>query len=742
MKNKKRIYKLTALLTAGTLIISMGVPQTVYAAEPNTPKEEVVYVNLDGDGSVSEINVVNIFDLSDTATITDYGHYESVRNMNTVDDVNYTDDTVTINASKGKLYYEGKMTDNRIPWNIDIHYYIDGKEYTADELAGKSGSLKITASIRENTSDQRGFFDSYALQTSITLDTKICQNITAKDATIANVGSDKQLTWTILPGKEADITITADVIDFETDGFAINAIPLSLNIEVDDAELMDQVTELLEAIEQLDDGAGELKDGVGELQNKVENELANGISELSDGAGQLQDGACELKDGSSSLKDGTGNVRDGAYELDAGITALNQGITAIQSGLDELNSQSDSLVEGSAEIKAVLIQLQSALNGVSAAGNDIEQLAAASSQIKNGIDQLNEGINTAAQTISYEAYKALIAENGGDIDALKQGNSDAIAMLSNLNSQLSALDNSFTVLKELLSHLSESQRDKVNAILAQAGISLDQIENLLAASDMLDSLITLLEANNACIDGTELYLNEASKGLQELASGAAELQENYDQFDTAIGQLASSLGDMTVQMAQLAYAINELVAAYGHLDDGINEYTNGVAQIVAGYSQISDGALQLADGSKALKNGTDTLYSGTAELLSGIIEFYDATGSLKDGAGQLNDGAAELLAGISQLYSGTEALKNGTGEMRNETDGMDTEISDKIDALIDEITGGSAETVSFVSDKNANIKAVQFVIQSESIKILETSEETAPEKEESGFIDKLVDLFR
>ena len=77
------------------------------------------------------------------------------------------------------------------------------------------------------------------MQASLSLDTDKCKNIVAGDATIANVGSDKQLTYTILPGKGADIEITADVTDFELGGISINGIPLNLNIEVDDDELMD-----------------------------------------------------------------------------------------------------------------------------------------------------------------------------------------------------------------------------------------------------------------------------------------------------------------------------------------------------------------------------------------------------------------------------------------------------------------------------------------------------------------------
>ena len=101
------------------------------------------------------------------------------------------------------------------------------------------------------------------------------------------------------------------------------------------------------------------------------------------------------------------------------------------------------------------------------------------------------------------------------------------------------------------------------------------------------------------------------------------------------------------------------------------------------------------------------------------MEIYNGTGTLKDGTGALDEGVAELLTAIAQLYEGTGELKDGTSTMREETSGMDSEINDKIDDLLNSITGGDMELSSFVSEKNENIKSVQFVIQTESIHLAE-----------------------
>ena len=99
------------------------------------------------------------------------------------------------------------------------------------------------------------------------------------------------------------------------------------------------------------------------------------------------------------------------------------------------------------------------------------------------------------------------------------------------------------------------------------------------------------------------------------------------------------------------------------------------------------------------------------------------------------------MTGIVDLYDGTGELKDGTTTMREETSGMDTEISDKIDELLESITGGDRDIVSFVSEKNTNVNAVQFVIQSQAIEVSEVEENYSQPVEELNFWGKLLKLF-
>ena len=325
IKYKKCFRRICAVLLALLVTVSALPAGTAYAAQ-NISKEEVVYVNLNADGSVSEVYVVNSFDLSSAGKIVDYGRYSAVRNMTTTDAVEYANDLTTIAAPAGKLYYEGTLDSKVLPWKFEFRYWLDGKEYTAGDLAGKSGKLEISMQVRENTACSGTFFSDYALQLSLSMDTHQAKHIAAEGATAANVGSDKQLTWTILPGKGADLTVTADVTDFEMSEISINGVRLSMDIDVDDQEIMDQIFDLQSGAIDLDDGAAELLDGVGELRRGVNEDLRSAVSELWGGARELQDGVDELSDGTDSLRGGVDELHSGTGELLDGVGELRDGV--------------------------------------------------------------------------------------------------------------------------------------------------------------------------------------------------------------------------------------------------------------------------------------------------------------------------------------------------------------------------------------------------------------------------------
>ena len=464
--------KIIALVLVAGIIGSIASPVSVLAENTvisdtledtgsndteNTDKEEVVYINLNNNGSVDKVYAVNIFD---SKNIIDYGNYSEVRNMNTNDVLDYKNGKVAVINSSDKLYYEGVLENTEIPWNIDISYYLDGEKVNADKVVGSSGSLEIKMSITNNEKCNNVFFENYALQGTVLLDTQKCTNIEAEGATIANVGSQKQLSYMILPNKGKEITIKANVKDFEMDSISLNGVKFNLDVDVNTDELTGKVKELTDAIDEINSGA------------------------------------TTLKNGTSTLNSGTGELLSGVNSLNSGVDSLNSGILRVKEGLETLNSKSSSLTGGSKRILDALNEINSALEKVNVSSESIAQLVSASSEIKNGIDSLVSGATSLNSNIGYSVYKNAMNSNGLNIDALQGSNVSEVTDLKNQIQSLTKIKNGL---------MAEGALENDSKVLA--------IENTI---NELTEVIGLLQKNSGAISGVESYLNNVSTGVQEL----------------------------------------------------------------------------------------------------------------------------------------------------------------------------------------------------------------------------------
>ena len=595
----KNYNKIIAVAMAGAICGSTAFSSISLAATKSSEKEEVIYANLTSSGDIEKIYAVNIFEDKD---IVDYGVYETVKNMNTMDKINYSNGKITIQNSEDKLYYQGIMKQNtEMPWTIKVRYKLDGVEYAPSELAGKSGKLEISISIKENKNCKKNFFENYALQTVVQLDTNLCENIKSDEATMANVGGLKQLTYTILPGNEKDIKITSDVTDFEMSEIQVNGINLNLGLDkdsIDTSSLTGELDKLKDAVNDLDDGANELNDG--------------------------------------------------AKKLDDGAVTLTDGIKTIQEGLDQLNSKSSSLTSGSSEVLSALKTIQSSLNNVSTSSKDLKQLSSASTSIKSGIDSLVKGLKTVDSSI--DTYNSSLKKAGlNSASELAQKNKQALSALGITNTQRK-LYSAYTsggsqAVSAELAKLAQAGDSEAVALYKQVSAgNTDAVTQYVQAAGKLISVETLLKADASYIEGSSKLINgidaqmSTSSGQTTLMSGAVSLQTNYKKFDASIQDLVSSLNNLMANMTQLKNGINKLTDNYATLDSGIKEYTSAVNKITNGYSKVYEGALDLV-------SGTHSLYKGTTELTDGTGEFKGETSDLDSKVDDEVDSMIDNFAG-------------------------------------------------------------------------------------------------
>lgn len=674
MKHSKTILCVLLCL----LLLVGSIP--VFAAdnnEENTPKEEVVYVNLNGDGSVKDITVVNAFDLDSDGKIIDYGAYESVRNMTTTDKIQYSGNKVTVNAKAGKLYYEGKLSSDSLPWKLDIRYFMDGKEGSAEEIAGKSGHLKITLDITQNADCIGNFFDGYALQTTLTLDSEKCKNIVSENATVANVGTDKQLSYIILPGKGANLVVEADVTDFEMDGISVNGVRLQLSLSVDQTGLQEQIDELTDAVKKLDDGAGDLNSGTG-----------------------------KLRDATGTLKDNTGKLHDGVGQIVSGSQELTNGLTALDAQSGALVSGAYAAFEGLCEVSGAVINAELRANGMETVTLTPENYTAVLNALLAQMDA------DAVYRQAYNAAKAQVtAAVEAQADALYAGyiqqNSDAIIdayVASQADSIYTEVARQAVAQRLTEAGMREEQAAAYlqtaegQALVEQTKAALTNEQKAQILADAKASLTQ--EQKQQILDAALLSLTEEQKA--QIRDGYIEQQMSSDAVTAEIAAAVQSVNAAAGQMAQLKGKLDQYAVFY----KGVQDYTVGVASA--------------KNGSAALTQSLQTLFSNTDTLNKAVIELDSA---------------------VRELYDGTKELKNGTEEFRGKTSGLSEDVDEEISSILAEVTGSDVRTGSFVSEKNTNIQSVQFVMKTDGVTKAETQDVASEAPEKLTFWQKLLRLF-
>ena len=775
---KKKGIRITALIIIAALLITVYTPVPSGAA---SLKEEVVYVRLNNDGSVNQVYVVNSFELGENNTIIDYGNYAYVKNLTDNNEIRLESGKVTVDAQGNQLYYEGFLMNPQLPWEISISYMLDGKEISPNDIAGKSGRLFIEIETDANPLGNKDFFDSYALQLSLTLNSSICKNISAPGGTVATAGGNKQISYVVLPGKASRLELSADVKDFEMPAITIGGVRLNMDFTIDNYDLS-ELEELTDAVAELDDGVQELLDGIFDMKKGVSDlhggtkELRDGVGEFKEGVGELSDGIGELKDGVSELKDGTIEMADGAMELADGTLDLVDGVRELDEGVGEFADGVDELYDG---IKELLLGTSKLYGGMS----DITE---GSAELKSGVKSLASGAIAAASgggqlAAGFDKYFdgiiALVNAQlaGSGIPGLPLTRSNYSDVLENV-----LYGEAIALARNAISDAvyGAARQLSLEGILMEFGITTEQYELLpvddetrviidQALEGQLLGMQETLEAEvDAALEDQIPAIREAIAETPEAQQllGLLEMLKGYDQLLSGLNQYVSGVKGISNGVRGLSAGISEFHDGLIEYKDGLSEYYDGMAEfyqeseklvdgahelkkgtveLLEGVIELKDGIIEFKDGVIELRDGVIELFDGIVELHDGVIEMYDGAIELTDGVIELSDGIGELKDGTNDLYDGVAELKDGTGEFRRETQSLDTRIIDAIKVEIDKMMGADIPVKSFVSEKNSEISAVQFVMQTEGISIPE--EETVvvqPEPETRiTFWQRLLALF-
>mgnify|MGYP000043304995 CR=1 FL=1 len=278
-----------ALQASGTLAAA----DVVGSAE----KKEVVYATLDGSGTNKSAYVVNVLEGNAGETVQDFGAYEQVANLTDTSELTQLSDSVIATLPEGEFSYQGSLSDAQTPWNISVKYFLDGQEISPNEVAGKSGHLEITIQTSQNTSVDPRYFENYLMQITCTLPMENTTEVKTDQGSIALSGSDVTVSFMVMPDKEGNVSLSADVTNFEMSGISFAAIPFSMALDFPNTDsLVAQFDGLIEGTEQLHAGAQDLANGVDEVDSATK-QAASGAAELAAGATQMTQGLQQYQQG-------------------------------------------------------------------------------------------------------------------------------------------------------------------------------------------------------------------------------------------------------------------------------------------------------------------------------------------------------------------------------------------------------------------------------------------------------------
>ncbi len=673
--------------------------------ETTVDKEETVYVVADPDGTPNEVIVSDwLKNHSGAATLEDVSDLKDIENVKGDETFTQgTDGSLTWQADGNDIYYQG-TTDKELPIDMKMTYYLDGKEISPEDLAGKSGKVTIRMDYTNKEKTEDGVYVPFTAVTGMMLN-KNFTNVEVTNGKVVSDGNNQVVVGFAFPGlsesldldsKDLEnieipdyVEVTADVEDFSLDmtmTFVMSDILQELDVDqdIDLSGIEDAIDSLRDASNQLVDGSKELANGTGSLVDGVKS-YTSGVSALKSGIGAYTDGVSQVKSGVDAYTDGVAQVAGGTKQLADKSGDLKDGITQLVGGAMQIQTYfagDDGIVNGAKKLSDGVNQLDAALNaGVTeeeavqaeqtvnqmfakdgetyqgiaqqAAGQYKTALTGSSElkgKVEDGVSQAMYGAYVASyKQLNYDAYK-----NAGILDSLE---SDAAAFASQMTAASSSSIQS--VSSQLISGIADGTSSQIGGMAAEAA-------KQGAVAGAKSGIASTKSAISAQIEQGGLV-----SGAQTLSAGVQKL------YNEGIEPLAV----------------------------GMQSLNNSVPELMKGIQTLNNGAATLNDNSVTLKSGVNTLNSKGSELNAGVATLDNNSGTLNDGAAKLDDGAKKLSDGMIQFD------EEGIQKLSDAYHGDVEELLDRVDQVLD--AGASYHTFSGLKDDMSG--SVKFVIRTEAI---------------------------
>lgn len=674
---------------------------SVSLKDNDADKDESVYLISDANGNVNKTIVVDHLKNKDKKdTLEDASNLSDIENVKGKEKFTQSGDKLTWQAGGKDIYYQGTATAEP-PVTQKVTYYLDGKEISPEDLAGKSGKVKIrfdytnTTSYTETVNGEKQTVSvPFAAVTGLVLGDGF-ENIEVTNGKAEVSDSSSVVLGYALPGlkdslgiKDGDLDgdvnipeymeMTADVKNFSMPAamtFVVNASDYVSTDGIDTSDLDDMINDLKDASTQLQDGSktlaegtDTLADGLSTLQSKLGafasgvGTLQSGLKTYTDGANSLAKGASDLDAGIGTLAEKSGTLVDGAKQLNDGAKSLKAGITSVDAGVDSVQENVNKLNGAAAQI--------------STGASDLDTKAQALAQ---GASDLNDGVDKLASTVQGMPETVKSSING----TLKQLSSFVPVLIG------AGYDNT----------------------LAQTGVTVDNVDKVTTFAKEKEAEIKEIIARSATKNAygynelndkseVDKTYNEAMEGLYK-GQGAVMV---YTQINQTVSSEQSQ--NQVKELTKGASSLKENIAKFQK--EGTTTLKEVTSALATGTSALASGLKPLKKGTKQLVAGSNSLAAGTDSLVNSIPTLTGGIKQLKDGSSQLNVGAAKLTANNAQLNSGASQLADGTNQIVSGVDQLTTgskTLSEGAHTLADGMVQFNEEGINKILDAyNGDLK--------------------------------------
>ena len=735
---------------------------SVSLKDNDADKDESVYLISDANGNVNKTIVVDHLKNKDKKdTLEDASNLSDIENVKGKEKFTQSGDKLTWQAGGKDIYYQGTATEEP-PVTQKVTYYLDGKEISPEDLAGKSGKVKIrfdytnTTSYTETVNGEKQTVSvPFAAITGLVLGDGF-ENIEVTNGKAEVSDSSSVVLGYALPGlknslgiKDKDLDgdvnipeymeMTADVKNFSMPAamtFVVNASDYVSTDGIDTSDLDDMINDLKDASTQLQDGSktlaegtDTLADGLSTLQSKL-GTFASGVGTLKSGIKTYTDGVSTLSGGLNTLGNSTGALVSGADKLNSGAGQLASGSATLKDGLKSYTDGANGLAKGASDLDAGIGTLAeksgTLVDGATKLDDGASQLSASASSINEGIKSLDTGLKTPLTDKEKAGYQAAAKDS---VD--KQfSNPDNEANYENTKAKASGVyyetmtsDDSVKQAVQLL----KNDSDLMNMINATVGATVE--------TAIKGSVPDLASKDTATIKKT--YNN--SPKLQQSVKEVLNLPQTIPDYDALVSAIVDQkLNDMATKVmagvannskdkvgeavadaaktgaenAAQSAVITGIESAKSNVSSQINAKQENGYSLVTGADALSTGASSLANGTKSLVNSIPTLTGGIKQLKDGSSQLNAGAAKLTSNNDTLNAGATALNAGASQLSAGTQSLMNSvptlTSGIKQLVDGSNTLVANnaQLNSGASQLADGTNQIVSGVDQLTTGSKTL------------------------------------